>query len=172
MAEFDRGSQASYLVEYLPEIYQQEAFMGRFLRIFEEVLAPIERMLDSMPGYFDPTTTTPEVLEWLATWLGISTDERWPLPRRRTIVRRASELFQLRGTRKGLSIAIESLTGLVPTISEPTVAELAADATRQFSFRVTVRGVPGEPLDQEALEHLIELEKPAFTAYALQIIQG
>ncbi len=162
--------QPSYLIQYLPEIYQQEAFLGRFLRIFEDVLSPIERMLDSMPGYFDPATTPPEVLEWLATWLGISTDERWPLARRRMFVRRASEMFQLRGTKKGLSIAVESLTGNVPEIIQPTVADVAADPTRQFSFRIIVASSPGEVIDVQALEYLIELEKPAFTAYSLEIV--
>lgn len=166
----NNGYEPSYLVQYLPEIYQQEAFLGRFLRIFEDVLAPIERMLDSMHGYFDPSTTPPEVLEWLATWLGISTDERWPLARRRMFVRRANQMFQLRGTKKGLSIAVEALTGNVPSIVQPTVAELSADPTRQFSFRITVEASPGEVIDQQALEQLIELEKPAFTAYALEII--
>lgn len=166
----NNGHQPSYLIQYLPEIYQQEPFIGRFLRIFEDVLSPIERMLDSMTGYFDPATTPPEVLEWLATWLGVSTDERWPLPRRRMFVRRASEMFQLRGTKKGLSIAVESLCGNVPQIVQPTVAELSADPTRQFSFHITVQASPGEVIDQQALERLIELEKPAFTAYALEII--
>jgi hypothetical protein len=79
-------------------------------------------------------------------------------------------MFQLRGTRRGLTIAVESLTGTMPEIIEPTVAELSSDPTRQFSFRILVRASPGEVLDQEALERLIELEKPAFTAYALQIL--
>lgn len=169
MAAIDDTS-PSYLLDYLPEIYQQDPFIGRFLRIFEEVLAPIERMLDSMPAYFDPTVTRPDVLEWLAGWLGVSLDERWPLVRRRAYVRRASELFSLRGTARGLSIAIEALTGVTPEITQPTVAELANDTTRQFSFRVTLRPSRGVTVDREALERAIESEKPAFAAYSLEIV--
>lgn len=172
MAAIDDTS-PSYLLDYLPEIYQQDPFIGRFLRIFEEVLAPIERMLDSMPAYFDPTVTRPDVLEWLAGWLGVSLDERWPLIRRRVYVRRASELFSLRGTARGLSIAIEALTGIIPEITQPTVAELANDpAQRQFRFRVTLHTPDSVTIDREALERAIEAEKPAFAAYALEIVRA
>ena len=159
----------SYLLQYLPEVYRGDPFLARFLLIFEGILAPIERTLDSMTAYFDPATTRPEVLEWLAGWLGIALDERWPLQRRRTFVRQASTLFAQRGTRRGLVVAIESLTGVAPEIVEATVADLSADPTRQFSFQVKLPAVADEAIDREALEALIELEKPAFAAYSLEL---
>ena len=171
MPEHTGPGTSSYLLDYLPEIYRQDAFLGRFLRIFEDLLGPLERMLDSMPAYFDPTVTRTELLGWLAGWLGVALDERWPVPRRRIFVRRASALFRLRGTSRGLSIAIEALTGVTPEIIEPRLSELAADPTRQFSFHVILRLPAGETVDEGALEHLIELEKPAFAAYALEVVR-
>lgn len=169
MAGNGDGPGESYLLQYLPEVYRGDPFLARFLLIFEDILAPIERTLDSMTAYFDPATTRPEVLEWLGSWLGIALDERWPLGRRRTFVRKASTLFAQRGTRRGLSVAIEALTGVLPQIVEATVADLAADPTRQFSFQVTLPPVEGEAVDRDALEALIEFEKPAFASYSLEI---
>lgn len=47
---------SSYL-RYLPAIFTADEFVGRFLRIFEDVLQPISAMVDNQPYYWDPLTT-------------------------------------------------------------------------------------------------------------------
>ena len=41
-------------IEHLPAIYQQDEFVGRFLRIFEDVLSPVEQVLENIHLYFEP----------------------------------------------------------------------------------------------------------------------
>ena len=64
-------------------------FLGRFLLIFESILGPIERIADSGHFYFDTRLAPPDMLPWLAQWVGLVLDERWPEDRRRQLIRAA-----------------------------------------------------------------------------------
>ena len=65
-------------VKCLPELYEQDEFMGRFLMLFESFWAPIEKQVGSICHYFDPRMTPVGFLPWLASWLGLVLDERFP----------------------------------------------------------------------------------------------
>lgn len=54
--EGEEPSPSIYL-KYLPAVYSADEFVGRFLRIFQDVLMPIEEMVDNQAYYFDPMTT-------------------------------------------------------------------------------------------------------------------
>ncbi len=68
------SSKSSYL-EYLPAIYSQGDFMGRFLMIFESILGPMEGVIDNISHYFDAGTAPEELLPWLASWVNLALDE-------------------------------------------------------------------------------------------------
>lgn len=65
---------SSYL-QYLPAIYRDNMFLGRFLCIMESVMKPIEGIIDNIACYFDPYLTPEEFLPWLAGWVGLTQDE-------------------------------------------------------------------------------------------------
>jgi len=98
--------ESSYLA-YLPAIYRQDPFIGRFLRVFEEVLTPVQAMVNTLPERFDPDVTTGIMLDFLATWVGARRPPRLPEDR-------------WRGTRTGLAAALELLVGRRPLIAENT----------------------------------------------------
>ena len=50
-------------LQYLPAIYSDDEFMGRFLLIFESLLAPIVWRIDSIDLYFSPETAPQEWLQ-------------------------------------------------------------------------------------------------------------
>jgi phage tail-like protein len=159
---------SSYL-EYLPGIYHDNDFLARFLLIFESILGPMERMVGGIHHYLDPDVAPPETLRWLASWLGIVLDPRWPEERQRDLVRGATDLYRWRGTRRGLSTVLRLATGATPDISEPTLAELTADPSRAFRFGVRL-GIPrGQQVDRALIESIIDLEKPAWAACDLEI---
>ena len=70
------ASQIGYL-KYLPAIYSEDEFFGRFLMIFESVLGPVEEMVDNLAYYFDPGTSPEELLPWLASWMEVEMDPNW-----------------------------------------------------------------------------------------------
>ena len=81
------AAQRSTYLKYLPAIYSEGDFMGRFLMIFESVMRPIEEMVDNIAHYMDPDTAPEELLPWLASWVNLVLDESWPIERRRRLVK-------------------------------------------------------------------------------------
>ena len=81
--------QPSSYLQYLPTPYQGDAFLGRFLRIFESILGPIEQTIEGVANYFDPHLTPVETLPWLASWSAMILEEDWPIPAHQ-VVRRAT----------------------------------------------------------------------------------
>ena len=111
------GLRSSY-VEYLPPPLQSDAFMGRFLLIIESVVAPIEKTIDDVADYFDPSVTPEAFLPWLAGWVGQELDEHWPRERWRTLIARAAVLHRWRGTRRALRERVSLYVGRPPLVVE------------------------------------------------------
>ncbi len=157
----------SKYVEFLPGVFHRNEFLGRFLLIFEEMLAPLDRQIANLPAYFDPDTTTEEMLTWLAEWVGIVFDDRVPVERRREAVNNAVRIYRRRGTRSGLADFIESVTGTRPEIEEPTLAELSRDSSLAFSFTVKMTVPADSPIEEDLVQRVIDMQKPAFAASTL-----
>ena len=162
---------SSYL-KYLPPIYSDDDFMGRFLLIFENVLSPIERTVGNLHYYFDAQMAPPEMLPWLASWLGLALDERWPDDQRRALILAAVELYQWRGTRRGLSEFLRLYTGYTPQIVELGVGRRGVTAADSFRFTVRITVPDPAQVDRSVVEAIIEAEKPAHTGYSLEIVAG
>ncbi len=161
-------TQSSYL-KYLPDIYSSDDFIGRFLLIFETILSPLERSIDKIHHYFDPHLTPPELLPWLASWLGLVLNEDWPEARRRELILAASELYQWRGTRRGLIEFIKLYTGTIPEIKEPGVGLRKVSPDQAYKIEITIKEAGGKKIDPVLLKMIIEAEKPAHVSYTLNI---
>lgn len=181
-------------LEYLPALYQRDELMGRLLMLFESFWAPIEGQIEALPFYFDSQMTPPDFLPWLASWLDLALDERWPEKRRRRLLRSATSLYRRRGTKRGLQEYLEIYTGEKARITEhralsfrlgpearlgPGIA-LGADNV-PHTFTVTLCLPPASLSGDEEecarlalerrrmIEAIIEAEKPAHTRYNLCI---
>lgn len=153
-------AESSYL-QYLPPIYGDHPFLGRFLLGFEAMWAPIEQAADHFDLYVDPDTSPSTFIEELAAWLGLTLDEKWPLETTRTLLREAGELYLWRGTRRGLSRHLEIYTGAKPEIEEPK--------DQGNHFRVSLELVGDRSVQRETVERIIEANKPAHTTYELNL---
>lgn len=175
--------QRSTYLKYLPALYSDSDFMGRFLMIFESTLNPIEDMINNLSYYFDPETTPEELLPWLSSWVNMALDDSWPLERRRDLVKSAVQLFQWRGTRRGMREYLRVYAGVEPEIIEDfggfplneysqmglnTV--LGSNTPNVFTIRLAVDDPSS--LNREHLKRIIEAEKPAHTAYRLEILKN
>lgn len=155
----------SRFLQYLPGIYQGHDFLGRFLRIFEDLLQHDEEVLAHPEAYYDPRMAPPSFLPWLATWIDLALDENWPESRRRELIHRGIELYRWRGTRRGLLTYLQIYAGVEPAITEQFTQEEGGP----FHFTVTLRVKDPAQVDEARLRAIIEAEKPAHTAYTLRI---
>ena len=183
-------------LQYLPRLYQeQDELMGRFLMLFESFWGPIEAQIDGLHNYFDPQLTPAELLPWLANWIDLTLDERWPEEKRRRLLRAAVALYRRRGTKRGLQEYLEIYTGAQVQITEHGANNLRLGRDARLglgvalgtvniphTFSVTVflpaedapAGGSAERARQEAarrkmVETIIEAEKPAHTSYSLRV---
>ena len=183
----------SRYLRYLPAMYEDDDFMGRFLMLFDSFWHPLENVLTQIPEYFDPATAPRDLLPWLATWFDLVFDDHWPEVQRRRLLESVVWLYRQRGTRQGLQTYLEIYTGARPQVIEHRARNFRLGAGNQLGFGVALgkRNVPHtftvilplapivaatpeetQRLEQTRLrmiEQIIEAEKPAHTTYHLQI---
>jgi phage tail-like protein len=152
---------SSYL-DFLPVIFQDGDFLGRYLLIFQSIWELLEYRQDHIAMYFDPRTCSVPFLSWLAEWLGLPAGLQLEEGRMRQLLGEAVELHRWRGTAYGLTRLIEICTGITPL-----VAESAANAS---ILHIRVAVPPDTTIDREAIERLIRVNKPAHTAYLLEVV--
>jgi phage tail-like protein len=105
-------------LKYLPEIYESDEFVGRFLMLIESFWKPISQQVDQIDSYFDPSLTPDAFIPWLASWVGMPMDSFLPLDRVRILLKNAMSLNQRRGTRHALITFLEIYTSGKVDISE------------------------------------------------------
>ena len=167
---------SSYL-RYLPAIYQDDLFLGRFLRIFEDILAPIHRTVRTVPQSFDPRLAPQPLLDILAGWVGTAKLDRCSEERWRHLVSQTIWLHRWRGTKKGLRLVLELTTGRRPLITEyGSSFTLGQDAS--LGLNTAVEGTSGphinvtftctpENIDIEFVTGIIRDYKPGHVTFGV-----
>lgn len=169
-------SRRATLRDAMPAIYHETDFAMRFIEAMEEVLDPITAVLDALPAYFDPELAPRTLVDMLAAWLGVESDEAQELDARRRAVKQAAELGRRRGTARGLALALK--------LSFPDIPTRVVD---EGGVRWSLDGRPGrveearcivyvdQPVAEErqsAIARCIEREKPVHANYKLRVKSG
>jgi phage tail-like protein len=186
------SAKSSYL-KHLPSIYERDDLLNHFLMFFESFWAPIEEQIEKIHYYFDPRITPAKLLPWLASWLDLALDERWPEARRRQLVRWAIALHRSRGTKWGLLKYLEIYSGQQAEIVEHRAKNFVLNSETRLgpgvalgrrntphTFTITLRLPPLEVEDKQeqarlekirrrTIESIIEMQKPAHTVYTLTL---
>jgi phage tail-like protein len=179
MSEFTENGErpsSSYL-RYLPAIYQEDAFVGQFLRIFEDILSPVAASVNALPDQFAPRLASPAMLDILATWVHAAPLPRAGEPQWRAFIAESVWLHRWRGSKRCLRRAIELAVGRRPLITEyggglvlgadaVLGRNTSADEGHPLHFTITM---PCEErsIDRVLLTHIIGAYKPAGTAYRI-----
>ena len=178
-------------LRYLPSVFQQPAadgsrFLEGYLWIVQSVQAALERKLDHVTEYFEPYEAPAEFLPWLASWLALALDSGWDDRKRRRVLRDASRLYRVRGSRRALVEWIKLFTDLDVEVRENAwpMSDFRIGETSRIGAEAAIIRVPNashcfvvdlpipqREMSEEALtriNRIIGLEKPAHTVYCLQ----
>ena len=186
-------------LEHLPAIYRRSDAVGRNLVrdmcfLFEHMFDSIDQQLVDGWRYYDPHYAPPDFLEWLARWTAFTVDHDWPEEQRRALVKRAVDLYRIRGTKRGLALFLKLFTGHEPEIVEnswpfkgfrimedgadegarvafDTVILPPVDLAHCFIVTMPIRFEDVTPETIIRIHHVIQLEKPAHTHYYLQFAE-
>ena len=183
-------SRESY-IKWLPAIYQRSDATGRnvvrdLLWIIQHLFGSIEQVLDQVHLFFDSYETPESFLPWLASWSAMLLEPDWPVNKKRRLIKKAMELYRLRGTVRGLKLFISLFTGFEPHLAENewpfqgfrigTTSTVGIDTVilppvdKAHAFVVVMphqfREVTTEAIIR--LHEIIEMEKPAHSAYMLK----
>jgi phage tail-like protein len=112
-------------LEHLPAIYRRSDAVGRNLVrelcfLFEHMFDSVERNLIDGWRFYDPHVAPQDFLDWLARWTAFTLDLDWPETEKRALIKRAVDLYRIRGTKRGLSLFLKLFTGHEPDIAENT----------------------------------------------------
>lgn len=198
-------NQVSSLLESLPAVFQEDRqgrkpnFLGRALLAFEKLLLGLgdadepglEEVIAKLYRYFEPGAelaheerAPADFLPWLAGWLALTLREDWDEERQRNLIARASELYRLRGTKRGVIEFLKIYTMAHVRIDEiNTLFQIGVHSTigidtylnggAPFFFRVYVVLLTADPEEikkqREVAMAIVELQKPAHTYFTLTL---
>jgi phage tail-like protein len=170
-------------MRYLPSIFHNDMLMQRLLAIYEAPFVDFMCFLETLSYYFDPRMTPSSFLPFLAQWVAMRLNGRWPVERQREVIMRAVELYRWRGTAEGIKLFLELLTGHDCEISQTFNGfRLGMDYSRMGretlmasgpdrTFIITIHAqVTAE--EEILIRQVIEAEKPAHAAYELCLEAG
>lgn len=178
------------LVDFLPQIYHQPederaSFLKNFLYIVQTLQDRVSNRLDTIHQLFDPRSTEPDFLPWLASWLAITLSPEWDDLERRKMLRAATELFPYRGTARAIEQFVRIYTGaeveviendwpysgfrigVGSTVGSDTV--ILPPMNLAHCFVVRIARSADEVDDEEIIKihQIIGAQKPAHTSYFL-----
>jgi phage tail-like protein len=186
-------------LENLPAIYRRSDGVGRNLVrdlcfLFEHMFDSVEVNLTDGWRFYDPHTTPVDFLNWLSGWTAFSLDLDWPEPEKRALIKRAVDLYRIRGTKRGLTLFLRLFTGHEPDIDENTWPfkgfRVEAEGA-EIGARVGLDSVIMPPVDLAhcfvvtmpikfetvtsemiiRIHQIIQMEKPAHTHYYLRFAE-
>ena len=167
-------------LDYLPAVFREDPFAGRFLRAFEAVLTGadgvegLEQIADRIPDYLDPAKTPEHFLSWLAGWVALSLRADWSEDTKRGFIQEIVPLYRQRGTLAGLKRMLEIyLRPLGDKVSRDDVVIFDEFREPAHFFQVQLTLSDADPkrvrATREVARAIIDQEKPAHTFYALKV---
>lgn len=196
MAVEESKQAPSALLQYLPAVYHEHAFLGQFLLAFEKILLGrsdpvvfehpgLEETIATIAAYFDPVRAREDFLPWLAGWVALSLRADLDLPTQRDFIAKSAQLYRWRGTKQNLIDLVRIFTGTIPVVDEPEGAmfQIGRHSTvgldtyihggppHFFKVKITLPKAAPEVQERQIFiaRALIELEKPAHTFYDLEV---
>lgn len=110
---------AEWMLSQLPMGMLDDPLFVRFASIFQNVATSYLEDADNIEHLVDPTVAPVPALSWLASWFGVTWIEpSLPAELQRHLVRECGRALAWRGTRRGLEIVLEAVTGGPVSVTE------------------------------------------------------
>jgi phage tail-like protein len=186
-------------LEHLPAIYRRSDGVGRNLVrevtwLFEHMFDSVLKNMDDGWRFYDPHVAPQQFLDWLSQWTAFTLDLDWPETQKRALVKRAVDLYRIRGTKRGLTLFLKLFTGHEPDIDEntwPFKGFRVEGEGAEEGARVGLDSVVLPPVDLAhcfvvtmpikyddvtsemviRIHRIIQMEKPAHTHYYLRFAE-
>lgn len=108
----------TWLVDQLPRVMSADPVLRSLVLAFEEVADTVQERIDSVEHQMDTGLASPEMLQFLGSWLGVELEPTDPAEYRRSMVREVGRLLGWRGTRFGVEALLEAATGARVTVTD------------------------------------------------------
>lgn len=181
-------------LQHLPALYRRSDAVGHnvvrdLCFIYEHMFGRIEQQIDDNARYYDPASTPADFLPWLASWMAFTLDLDWPDERKRALLRRAVDLYRIRGTKRALALFLKLFTGYEPTIDEnvwpfkgfrvETEARIGIDSVilppvnLAHCYIITIPVAFDQVTPELVLRvhQIVSMEKPSHTHYYLKFLE-
>ncbi|WP_031077816.1 hypothetical protein [Streptomyces sp. NRRL S-118] len=169
---------SGWLLAQLPQVMVRDPLLAAFVLGCEETVDSVGHHLDDLEYMLDMELASPEMLAYLASWLGIElqaltvADSEEGRAAQRRLIRAVGENLGRRGTAVGLETLLGALTGSRAEVSDsggvfgPDDRIPAADNTVRVVLDHTGR------LSERQIKAVIEEELPIGVGYTLTIRSG
>jgi phage tail-like protein len=158
------------LADQLPACLTEDAFLSRFLGLFDELTQTVELQIAAIEHLVDSDVAPAQMVEWVgASWLDVYLiDSSMPVDRQREWVRAMGQLLWWRGTLQGLSGLLRLATGREVEIDDSGGVYRAGEAPvnrRHVQIWVDEGGLAS---DADLLA-MARREMPAEVSFELQV---
>jgi phage tail-like protein len=109
---------SGWLVAQLPRALATDPVVRGFVAAFEEIAESMRERVDAIEHQVDVDLATPEMLQFLASWLGLILEPTDMPEYQRALVREVGRLLGWRGTRYGIEGLLEAATGARVTVED------------------------------------------------------
>lgn len=159
----------------LPASYLADGFTDGVVGSFDQAMVDIHAIVDDLDSYFDPQLAPVDFLELLGQWFGVELNRRWPVRRRRHFVRQAVATYRLRGTAKGIAMAVELYTGFSPTVIDNGAVSASTEplgpmpGSRTKELVVEVTAPDDGTVDVDLIDRIVEEVKPPHVPHEVRV---
>ena len=151
------------LSDYLPNIYQGDEYLKRYVMAFEKILlglddgvslpktegstpvfpeAGLETSIGQLATLFDPQETPEEFLEWLSSWVAFTLRQHIEPQIQRQFIANVVKRYRYRGTKTNLEELLKIFVQGKPKITEAAVAELQIGVNSTLGVDTYLEGGP------------------------------
>ena len=159
----------SWLVGQLPRVMAEDLVLRGFVTALEEVATTVRDRVDSIEHHLDTGLAAPEMLEYLARWLGVELEPTDPPEYKRALVREVGRLLGWRGTRYGVESLLEAATGSRVTVTDTGGVFGDDDPVPPADHRVVVQLDHTGHLSERQVRRILEAELPLGSQVELDI---